>query len=180
MTPTEAADLIESMVASLKTNPGQFNIAVNVIGQQAISHGGIGMQVTAVGGGPGSTTIGNQVSMNGAQVQIAQQRGLQAMEQQFGALVETLQSIAAQLRSPTPDRSFIRKTMDSLKNTWVPGVILGCLATPCRSRSVSSPYRHRQTVAELIVPAVKPRGVGTWRLKEVQRVKERLAGEKRD
>jgi hypothetical protein len=66
MTNIEAAELIETMIASIKTNPAQFNISVSVIGQSVVSHGGIGMKVTAVGGGPGSTTIGNQVSMGGA------------------------------------------------------------------------------------------------------------------
>lgn len=98
-----------------------------MIGQRVTSYGGTGMVINAMGGGAGSTTIGNQVTMGGAQVEISQQQGLQAMDQQFGALLETLHAIAAQLRSPTPDRSFIRKAIDSLKNTWVPGIILGVL-----------------------------------------------------
>ena len=81
------------------------------------------MSVTAVGGGPGSTTIGNQVTMGGSQVEISQQQGLQAMDQQFGALLQTLQNIATQLRAPTPDRSLIQRGIDSLKGTWVPGAI---------------------------------------------------------
>ena len=127
MTAIEAAEVIEAMAAALKANPAQFHINISVIGQRVTSYGGTGMVINAMGGGPGSTTIGNQVTMGGAQVEINQQQGLQAMDQQFGALLETLHAIAAQLRSPTPDRSFIRRAIDSLKNTWVPGVILGVL-----------------------------------------------------
>ena len=123
MTPIEAAEVIEAMAAALRANPQQFHINISVIGQRVTSYGGIGMQVTAVGGGPGSTTIGNQVRMGGADVEISQQQGLQAMDQQFGALLQTLQDVATQLRAPTPDRTRIQRAIDSLKGTWVPGAI---------------------------------------------------------
>jgi hypothetical protein len=127
MTPTEAADVIEAMAAALRANPQQFHINIKITGQSVTSFGGTGMVVNAVGGGPGSTTIGNQVSMGGAQVEISQQQGLQAMDQQFGALLQTLQDIAAQLRVPTPDRSLIQRMIDGLKDSWVPQVITGAL-----------------------------------------------------
>jgi hypothetical protein len=126
MTPTEAADLIETIIASLKDNPNQFTLSIKLVGQQiTASNGGIGLKVTAVGGGPGSTTIGNQVSTTGAQIQISPQQAHAAFDQQTHALVETLQTIATQLRAPTPDQSVIQRAMGSLKNTWVPGVIIG-------------------------------------------------------
>lgn len=127
MTPIEAAEVIEAMAAALRANPQQFHINISVIGQRVTSYGGTGMVVNAVGGGPGSTTIGNQVTMGGAQVEISQQQGLQAMDQQFGALLQTLQDIATQLRGPTPDRSRIQRAIDSLKNTWVPGAITSAI-----------------------------------------------------
>jgi outer membrane protein TolC len=123
MTPIEAAEVIEAMAASLKANPAQFQIEINVSGQVAMNTGGVGFLSNPVGGGPGSITIGNQVNMGGAQIEIAQKRAGQAMDQQLNALVQTLQNIAAQLRAPTPDRTLIQRTMASLKNTWVPGVI---------------------------------------------------------
>jgi hypothetical protein len=125
MTPVEAADVIEAMAQALRANPRQFHINISVIGQRVTSYGGIGMQVNATGGGPGSTTIGNQVSMGGADIQLAQQQGAAAMEQQFAALLQTLANIATELRSAKPDRSVIQRALDSLKNTWVPGVIIG-------------------------------------------------------
>jgi hypothetical protein len=123
MTPIEAADVIDAIASSLKANPAQFHINISVIGQRVTSYGGTGMVVNAVGGGPGSTTIGNQVTMGGAQVEISQQQGLQAMDQQFSALLQSLHDIAAQLRSPKPDRTLIQRTIDSLKDSWVPGAI---------------------------------------------------------
>ena len=123
MTPTEAADVIEAMAKALRANPQQFQINISVIGQRVTSYGGIGMQVTAVGGGPGSTTIGNQVTMGGAQVELSAQQGGHAMDQQFGALLQTLQEITTQLRAPAPDRGRIQRAIDSLKGTWVPGAI---------------------------------------------------------
>ena len=102
MNPTEAADVIEAMAKALRANPQQFHINISVIGQRVTSYGGIGMQVNAVGGGPGSTTIGNQVTMGGAQIELAQRQGAAAMDQQFGALLQTLANIAGELRNPQP------------------------------------------------------------------------------
>ena len=127
MTPTEAAEVIEAMATALRANPQQFHINISVIGQRVTSYGGTGMVVNAVGGGPGSTTIGNQVTMGGAQVQLSPLQGGQAMDQQFGALLQTLQDLATQLRSPKPDRSLIQRTIDGLKDSWVPGVITSAI-----------------------------------------------------
>ena len=125
MNTLEAAQVIEDMIAALQANPNQFQISIKVVGQSVISYGGTGMTVAVTGGGPGSTTIGNQVSLSGAQVQLAQQKADQAMNQQFAALLSTLSQIAAELRTATPDKSLAQKAIDSLRNTWVPGVIVG-------------------------------------------------------
>jgi hypothetical protein len=123
MTPAEAADVIEAMATALRANPQQFHINIRVTGQSVTSYGGTGMVVNAVGGGPGSTTIGNQVRVGSAQVELSPVQGGQAMDQQFGALLQTLQEITTELRAPTPDRSLIQRGIDSLKGTWVPGAI---------------------------------------------------------
>jgi hypothetical protein len=124
MTPAEAAYVIEAMARALRANPQQFHINVSVIGQRVSSYGGTGMVVNAVGGGPGSTTIGNQVTMGGAHVELSPMLGGQAMDQQFGVLLQTLEGIVAELRSPKPDRSRIGRAIDTLKDTWVPGAIV--------------------------------------------------------
>lgn len=119
----EAVDIIEELIQSLKNNPSQFHISVNVIGQKITSHGGTGLSITATGGGPGSTTIGQKVSVGGADVRILQESGVQAMNAQFNALLQTLHKIAEQLQSSSPDRGAISGLYNSLKNTWIPEII---------------------------------------------------------
>ncbi len=121
----EAVNIIEEIIQSLKNNPSQFNISVNITGQKNISDGGgTGLSITATGGGPGSTTIGQKVSVDGADIQISQNRGRQAMNAQFNALLQTLDKIVEQLQSSSPNQNVISKLYDSLKNKWVPEIIV--------------------------------------------------------
>ncbi len=127
MHTTEAAEIVEVMAAALRANPLQFQVSIRVVGQSVTSYGGTGMSISVTGGGPGSTTIGNKVSLSGAQIEIAQQQGGQAMSEQFEALLQQLGNIAQELRKPVPDKSLVKQAVDGLKNTWVPGVIVGVL-----------------------------------------------------
>jgi hypothetical protein len=131
--PREAADIIQAISDSLRSDPHQFQISVRVSGQTIASHGGTGLSITASGGGPGSTTVGQMVSMGGAQIQIARHQADQAMTQQVAALIDSLDAIAAELRSPSPEKSRIERILDSLKDTWVPGLILGVLSNALSS-----------------------------------------------
>jgi hypothetical protein len=131
MNRTEAAKVIDEIINSLKDNPSQFQLqlSINAIGQQVTSHGGTGMNISVTGGGPGSTTIGNEVLVDStSSVKIAQQRGVQAMNEQFTALLTTLNTISDQLKTHAPDKSLIQRLTASLKNTWVPGVIVGVVS----------------------------------------------------
>jgi hypothetical protein len=123
METDEAIAILESLTQSLRDNPSQFNITISVTGQRITSHGGTGLSITAMGGGIGSTTIGQVVSLDGSQIEISQSRGQQAMNEQFNALLQTLNQIIGQLRGPSPDRGIITRLYESLRNTWVPGVI---------------------------------------------------------
>ena len=125
----EAVNIIEEIIQSLKNNPSQFHISINITGQKITSHGGTGLIITATGGGPGSTTIGQKVSVDGADVQISQNRGRQAMNAQFNALLQTLHEINEQLQSLSPDKNVITQLYNSLKNTWVPGVIVSIVGS---------------------------------------------------
>ncbi len=124
MDSIEAANIIETIIASIKDNPSQFHINVNVTGQRVTSHGGTGLSISATGGGAGSTTIGQVVTADGSQIQIAQQKGIRAMNDQLDALINTLSEIAQQLKSATPDKELLSRLHTSLKDTWVPGVIV--------------------------------------------------------
>jgi hypothetical protein len=121
MTPKEAAAVIQAMSQSLVSQPGQFNIQVNTTGQHVVSQGGVGLNITAIGGGAGSTTLGQKVSAQAGTVQI--QQGTRAFDTQLQTLVETLNKIAAELDTPSPDSGRIHKLYKSLLGAWVPGVI---------------------------------------------------------
>ena len=125
MSPIEAAGVLDEIISSIKANPAQFHLSVNVIGQQVTSHGGTGMSIAVVGGGAGSTTIGNKVSLAGASVEIAQQRGHQAVNDQINALLAALAEISRELRAQAPNKPLVQRLVASLKGTWVPGVIVG-------------------------------------------------------
>ncbi|WP_167553773.1 hypothetical protein [Pseudomonas syringae] len=121
----EAADIVRSMASSIESNPAQFNIqvTVNAVGQKIVSNGGIGMQVTAVGGASGSTTIGNQVRVGTADINFAQQAAGGAIDQQLTGLVKALNDVADQFDSEKPDKGVIQSIIASLAGTWVPPVI---------------------------------------------------------
>ena len=127
MNTTEAADIIDSISSDICTNPAQFHIHINITGQQITTSGGIGLNLNVTGGGPGSNTIGQQVSLKNPDIQMLKQRGEQAFDEQLNALVVSLQELSEQLRKSTPNRSRIKQLCDSLTNTWVPSVISGAV-----------------------------------------------------
>jgi hypothetical protein len=123
MNAREGAEIVRAISDSLRANPAQFQMNITVTGQRVTSHGGTGVRITAVGGGPGSTTIGQKVSLDGASIEISQARASEAMTQQLEALVDILDKIARELESPSPDKPMLERTYRSLVGTWVPGVI---------------------------------------------------------
>jgi len=125
----EAINILESLNQAIVENPSQFHITVNVTGQRITSYGGTGFSITASGGSAGSTTIGQVVSVDGSQIEISQKRGHQAINNQFNALLQTINQIVHQLKEPSPDKSIISRLYESLKNTWVPGVIVSVVGS---------------------------------------------------
>ena len=124
MKKEDAAIIIDSMIQALKTDPGQFDIIVNITGQSfSASGGGIGAQITAIGGEAGSTTIGNQASINRGQIEITQRRVDAAMNEKMDALIQSLTSISDELKSSKTDYTRIESILSSIKGTWVPSII---------------------------------------------------------
>jgi hypothetical protein len=121
MTPKEAAAVIQAISQSLVSQPGQFTIQVNTTGQHNVFQGGGKFQVTAIGGGAGSRTVGQKVSAQIGTIEI--QQGTRAFDTELQALVETLNKIANELDAPSPDSGKIHSLYKSLLDTWVPGVI---------------------------------------------------------
>lgn len=122
-----AARLVDAIRQSLQTEPGQFHLEVNVSGQTISVQGGTGLVINAHGGGLGSTTVGQSITLDGTHIKIASRKGHQAMEQQVAALVQTLDDLATELRKAKPDRSLAERLVASLAGTWVPGVITSVL-----------------------------------------------------
>lgn len=133
MESREAADIVQAISDSLRSDPGQFHIRINIVGQKISSHGGTGLKITATGGGPESTTVGQIVSLDGTHMEISRDQVDQAMAQQVTALINSLDAIAAELRAASPDKSKIQHILDSLKDTWVPGLIMGVLSNALSS-----------------------------------------------
>ncbi|MNV97614.1 hypothetical protein D3C71_1927590 [compost metagenome] len=93
------------------------------------TNGGIGQVISAVGGGPGSTTIGNKVVFDGGSIDIGRERAGQAMSEQMSQLVGALEQIANEFRTGKPDRGFVQSTIDALGQTWVPPMITAVVKT---------------------------------------------------
>ncbi|MNF96829.1 hypothetical protein D3C84_796320 [compost metagenome] len=128
---SEAVLIIRNLVESIKAQPSQFNFNVHAsaVGQNIRTSGGIGMVVKATGGGPGSTVIGNKVSVSSADVSIAVDAANSAISQQMKGLVDSLEEIAMQLESVKPDANYIQKVLNSFKDAWVPPLITAVVST---------------------------------------------------
>ncbi len=125
----EAAELIDAIGRSIRENPSQFHFEINVIGTQATAiGGGTGLSVQARGGGPGSTTIGYQSSVSGANIEVAQKAANGAIRQEMSALVQALYNLASELRSTSPDKNRINAILGDLKRSWIPNVITSVVA----------------------------------------------------
>jgi hypothetical protein len=123
MTTQEAAEVIETIVKSLKENAAQFQIEVKVsiTGASGTAHGGgIGMLGISHGGGIG---ISSSVNIDDAKISLANQKGTAVMNEQRQALINHLSAMAEELRSKSPERSKLVTMYELLKGTWVPGVI---------------------------------------------------------
>jgi hypothetical protein len=130
MKASEAAELIDMIARSIQENPSQFHFEINVIGTQATAiGGGTGLSVQAHGGEPGSTTIGYQSTISGANIEIARKAANGAIRQEMSALVQTLNNLASELRSSSPDKGRINKIWDSLKQSWIPNVITSVIGS---------------------------------------------------
>lgn len=103
MNKNEAANLIEAVSESLRANPRQFNVEVNIIGYSS----------TAVGGGTGPT-IGTHVtgqlnvSAGGGDVTIALGAANSRLEQAVREAAQVLHEIALEFRAAKPSKSKIK------------------------------------------------------------------------
>ena len=131
MTKAEAAQIIDAIRQSVEHDPSQFHLTLEVAntGFQSTAHGGGIGGLSAVGGGPGSSTVGVHASASAGdvQAQLVHKRANQVVHAEFQMLVDALNAISAELRAMHPDQSKLTRLCDSIKRTWVPGVICGVL-----------------------------------------------------
>jgi hypothetical protein len=108
---SEAANLIDAIGESLRANPRQFNVQVNITGYMSTAHGG----------GTG-TTIGTQiaggdltVSAGGGDVQIKLNAANAAIEKAVLDAAEVVHGVALELRTSRPTKSKIKSRLARLK-----------------------------------------------------------------
>ena len=99
MQVTEAADVIDEIISSLKRNPDQFE--------------------------PSFSVIGNDVTLSDVTIETARKKEAPVFDEQFNFLLQDLREIADQLRSPSPDKLLIQEILASFRGSWIPGVIIG-------------------------------------------------------
>ena len=74
---------IDAAIKSMKQHPNQFNVQLTCVAAQGIAKGGgTGINVTANGGGLGSTTTGMSVTMDSAQCNVAKGTALNTLNEQ--------------------------------------------------------------------------------------------------
>ena len=129
MKNTEAMQLIETILLSMRSNPAQFQFSVNVTTVGAVGvggSGGHGIVGIANGGGIGFSASASAPSQ--MTLQIAEQRANQELNAQFDQIDQALQEILAGLKtnSITPEKK--ETILDRLKKTWMPKVLVSLVS----------------------------------------------------
>ena len=125
MNTQEAANLIQSILDSMKANPAQFNfnVSVTTVGAMGIGGpGGAGIVGIAHGGG-----IGFQASASAPssmQIRIAQQQANAEINAQASVALGALESIVQELRNQSISAAKRDGFVAQLKSTWLPNVIV--------------------------------------------------------
>ena len=125
MNTQEAANLIQSILDSMKANPAQFNfnVSVTTVGAMGIGgSGGAGIVGIAHGGGIGFQASAS--SPSSVQIQIAQQQANAEINAQASVALTALESIVQELRSQSISAAKRDGIVAQLKTTWLPNVIV--------------------------------------------------------
>ena len=130
MKNTDAAQLIETILNSMRNNPAQFQFSVNVTTVGAMGVGGPGGHgIVGIANGPGSIGFSASASAPSQMtLQIAEQRTNQELNAQFAQIDQALQEILAGLKtnSITPEKK--ETILDRLKKTWMPKVLVSVIS----------------------------------------------------
>ena len=119
-----AIKLIQGIADSIKNNPNQFHFEINIIGTNVVNNApGIGLAVTANGGGPGSNTVGFQSNLNASDISIVQKKADGEINSQINKLTDALDGIIVELKQSSVNESKINNLYKSILGNWVPNVI---------------------------------------------------------
>ena len=116
--------VIDEAIDSLSQQPNQFALSINITGTTAMAQGGgTGLSVTAVGGGPGSSTIGFQSSIDGAQIQAAQSAVNNHLISEADKAIQILRDLKTSLSSKNPEGDKVSSLLSNLKESYLPPIV---------------------------------------------------------
>ena len=130
MNPSEGAQLIETMLESMKRNPAQFQFNVNVTTVGAMGVGGPGGHgIVGIANGPGVGVYASASAPSAMQIQIAEQSANQQLNTQFQAIQRTLEAIVQELKTQAMSAEKRDGFIGQLKTTWLPNVLVTLVAS---------------------------------------------------
>lgn len=125
MNKQEAIDLLTFMQQDISSTPNQFNISINHVGQSITSNGGTGLSITMNGGGAeGSTSIGNQVTLDTGTIEIRNKQINAGINQTFNNFLQTIDRIKAEIAGDMLDKTHAKDRVASFFSNLIPSVIV--------------------------------------------------------
>ena len=114
MNKEEFIGIVESMIQSLKENPNQFHVNINIsaTGLRAVSSGrSTGISSTVYGG----TGISARAEAGKGDIKIAQGIANQEFKKKLNKLIESLEKIKSEAKKDKPNENRMRSLLDELK-----------------------------------------------------------------
>lgn len=138
MKTTEAAELVEVILESMRRNPAQFVFHVEVTTVGAIGVGGPGGHgIVGIANGPGVGVYASASAPTTMQIQISERAANEELNVQFQAAQRALEAIVQELRAQTMSAEKRDSFVAQLKSTWLPNVLVS-LVTAILSGAIAS------------------------------------------
>lgn len=125
----EAAQLIEAILHSLRSNPGQFHIHYNVVTAGAVGIGGAGgAGIVGIANGPGIGVYASASAPSAMHMQKVETAANAEMNKQFAAIQGALHAIIEDLRAQNESSAKRDSLISQLKTSWLPNVVVTMVA----------------------------------------------------
>lgn len=114
MNKEEFIEIVEKMIQSLKENPNQFHVNINIstTGLRVESSGGsTGISSTVYGG----TGISARAEAGKGDIEITQGIANHEFKKRLDKLIESLEKIKTEVKREKPDKNRIRSLVDELR-----------------------------------------------------------------